>query len=103
MNKKNKAVDEYIAAFPKDVAKLLEKVRTTILKAAPKVEERISWRMPAYYQDGILILFAGHKKGSYGGMQCQKSKSKALQYQSMVTVLDRTKISRIRSVSGGLS
>jgi len=62
MNKKNKAVDEYITTFPKDVAKLLEKVRTTIQKAAPKAEERISWKMPAYYQDGILILFAGHKK-----------------------------------------
>ncbi len=62
MDKKNKAVDEYMAAFPKDVVKLLEKVRTTIQKAAPKAEERICWKMPAYYQDGLLILFAGHKK-----------------------------------------
>jgi uncharacterized protein YdhG (YjbR/CyaY superfamily) len=39
----------------------LKKVRATIRKAAPKAEERISYRIPAYFQNGILIFFAAFK------------------------------------------
>lgn len=53
-------VDDYIGTFPKDVTKLLEKIRTTIKKSAPKAEEKISWQMPAYFQNGILMLYAAH-------------------------------------------
>ncbi len=54
-------VDEYIGAFPKDVGKLLEKIRATIKKSAAKAQEKISWQMPAYFQNGILMLYAAHK------------------------------------------
>jgi uncharacterized protein YdhG (YjbR/CyaY superfamily) len=55
-------IDEYIAAFPPDVRSILAKIRLTIRKEAPEAEERISYRMPAFFQDGILIYFAAFKK-----------------------------------------
>lgn len=56
-------VDEYISRFPSDVQKTLEKIRTTIRKAAPKAEETISYQIPAYKLNGkMLIFFAGFQK-----------------------------------------
>lgn len=55
-------VDEYIAGFPPDVQKILKKIRATIRKAAPKAEESISYRIPAYKLNGVLIYFAAHAK-----------------------------------------
>jgi len=57
-----KDIDEYIAGFPKDVQKLLTRVRATIRKAAPRAKEGISYKIPTFYQDGgYLIYFAGYK------------------------------------------
>jgi uncharacterized protein YdhG (YjbR/CyaY superfamily) len=56
-----KNVDEYIASFPENLRTLLEEMRTTIKKAAPKCEEVISYQMPAYKYFGILVYFAGYK------------------------------------------
>lgn len=56
-------IDEYIAAFPGDVQKKLEQVRSTIKKAAPGAEEKISYGIPAFNLNGqYLIYFAGYKK-----------------------------------------
>jgi len=57
-----KNTEEYIAAFPKDKRELLEKLRTTIKKAAPAAEELISYGMPAFKLNGLLVWFAGHNK-----------------------------------------
>lgn len=58
-----KSVDEYITAFPKDVQTLLQKVRATIRKAAPGVEETISYQIPTFKLDGrYIIYFAGYKE-----------------------------------------
>src|SRR5476651_2077548 len=57
-----KTVDEYIAAFPKEVQEILEKIRTTIRKAAPAAEEAIKYGMPAFILNGNLIYFAAFKK-----------------------------------------
>lgn len=57
-----KDVDGYIAGFPLSVRELLETMRAIIRKAAPKAEEVISYQMPAYKQDGILVYFAGYKQ-----------------------------------------
>jgi uncharacterized protein YdhG (YjbR/CyaY superfamily) len=54
-------IDEYIAAFPPDVQAILEKIRLTIRKAAPQAKEKISYRMPAFTLDGVLIYFAAFK------------------------------------------
>jgi uncharacterized protein YdhG (YjbR/CyaY superfamily) len=53
--------DEYIAQFPDDVQKLLQKVRTVIKESAPGAVERISYAMPGFYLNGMLVWFAGHK------------------------------------------
>ncbi len=55
------SVDEYIAGFPEPVQKLLNTMRVTIMKAAPEAEEVISYSMPAYKQNGMLLYFAGYK------------------------------------------
>ena len=62
-------IDEYIAAQPEDLRPLLEKIRKTIRKAAPKAVEKISWRMPTFWQGENLIHFAAFKKhiGIYPG------------------------------------
>jgi uncharacterized protein YdhG (YjbR/CyaY superfamily) len=55
------SVDEYIAAFPADVQAVLRSVRATLRAAAPGAEERISYRMPALFQQGVLVYFAAFK------------------------------------------
>ena len=55
------SIDEYIAGFTPDVQRVLEKVRATIAAAAPEARERISYRMPAFDQHGILVYFAAFK------------------------------------------
>lgn len=54
-------IDEYIAGFPSDVQKILQRIRKTIQKAAPAAEEVISYSMPAFKLNRILIYFAGYK------------------------------------------
>jgi uncharacterized protein YdhG (YjbR/CyaY superfamily) len=58
---KPKDIDSYIAAFPKNVAVLLTKVRRAIRAAAPKATEVISYNIPAFRMHGILVYFAGFK------------------------------------------
>ena len=54
-------VDEYIDAQDESVKDILEAIRVTIKKAAPKAIEVISYGMPAYKQDGVLVYFAACK------------------------------------------
>lgn len=53
-----KTIDEYIGTFPEDVREKLEKIRQTIRKAAPEAKEVISYQMPTFRQNGILVHFA---------------------------------------------
>ncbi len=57
-----KNIDEYIASFSPDIQAILEKIRLTIRKAAPDAEETISYRIPAFVQNGVLVYFAAFKK-----------------------------------------
>ena len=56
-----KKIDEYIAGFPPDVQEILQKVRTTIRRAAPQAQETISYRMPTFKLEGNLVHFAAFK------------------------------------------
>jgi hypothetical protein len=47
-------IDEYIAAFPKDVQVILESIRQVIRKSAPGSEERISYGIPTFSLPYIL-------------------------------------------------
>lgn len=59
---KFKTVDEYLAAFPKEVSDRLKQMRMIVRQAAPKAEELISYNMPAYKLHGFLVSFAAWKK-----------------------------------------
>ena len=58
---KPKSIDEYIAAFPPKVQTILKKIRQTVRKNAPNASEIISYNMPAFRQNKILIWFAAFK------------------------------------------
>jgi len=60
-NQTPKTIDEYIAVQPAEVQPLLQAIRRTIHEAAPDAQETISYQMPAFKQDKILIWFAAFK------------------------------------------
>jgi uncharacterized protein YdhG (YjbR/CyaY superfamily) len=54
-------IDAYIAGFPVEIQQILEQIRATIRAAAPQATETISYQMPAYKLNRILVYFAAHK------------------------------------------
>jgi len=58
------------------VQAILESVRVTVREAAPESEEAISYRMPAFFQEGALVYFAAFKKhiGFYPPVRDEKLK-----------------------------
>ena len=56
-----KTIEEYIAAFPHEKQALLNAIAQSIRAAAPGAQERISYGMPAFFLDGILVYFAAWK------------------------------------------
>ena len=62
MPTKFQTVDEYIATFPAKTKKFLKDMRATIKRAAPGAEEAISYNMPAFRLDGMLVWYAGYKE-----------------------------------------
>jgi len=62
-SKAPKTINQYIARYPKDVQGIMQKIRMTIRKAAPRAEETISYAIPSFYLNGKgLISFAAWKK-----------------------------------------
>jgi uncharacterized protein YdhG (YjbR/CyaY superfamily) len=60
---KSQTIDEYISAFPKEIAEKLEQIRQLIREVAPDAEETISYDMPTFNLNGsYLIYFGGWKK-----------------------------------------
>ena len=55
-------VDDYIRQFPPEIQEILAAVRAAARAAAPDAEERISYRMPALFQDGAVVYFAAFKR-----------------------------------------
>jgi len=54
-------VEEYLNLFPKEQRNALERLRRVIKVTAPKAEEIISYGMPGYKQNGVLVYFGGFK------------------------------------------
>src|SRR5512138_3649708 len=54
-------IDAYIAAFPTNVQAVLKRIRSTIRRAAPRAQETISYNIPAFRSDGMLVYFAAFK------------------------------------------
>jgi uncharacterized protein YdhG (YjbR/CyaY superfamily) len=55
------SIDEYIAAQPAKSRAILRRIRRTIARAAPAAHETISYRMPAFTLNGVLVYFAAFK------------------------------------------
>jgi uncharacterized protein YdhG (YjbR/CyaY superfamily) len=53
-------IDAYIKSFPQEIQTLLEQMRATIKAAAPLATEVISYGIPAFKQNGMLVWFAAH-------------------------------------------
>ncbi len=55
-------VDDYMAGLSDGSRAVMEKLRTTIKAAAPEATETISYRMPAFKDQGrILVYYAAFK------------------------------------------
>ncbi|MES1218685.1 MAG: DUF1801 domain-containing protein [Bacteroidota bacterium] len=59
---KFKSVDDYISVFPVSTRSFLKEMRKTIKEAAPDAEEVISYNMPAFKQNGMLVFYAGYNE-----------------------------------------
>ncbi|HEX6270987.1 MAG TPA: DUF1801 domain-containing protein [Anaerolineales bacterium] len=56
------SIDEYIATFPDEVQRIMQKLREAIKTAAPEIGEKISYNMPTFTLNGkYLVYFAGWK------------------------------------------
>ncbi len=55
-------IDQYMDAFPASTQQILQQIRETIQKAAPGAKEKISYAMPAFELNGILVYFAAYEK-----------------------------------------
>ncbi len=59
-------VSEYLAATSPKARKALRQIRTAILKAAPGITERISYRIPTFDLDGKYLLYMAAFKDHVG-------------------------------------
>jgi uncharacterized protein YdhG (YjbR/CyaY superfamily) len=57
---KSTDVDAYIANHPPTVRRRLTEMRAFVRAAAPGATESISYRIPAYKLNGVLVYFAAH-------------------------------------------
>lgn len=58
---KFKNIDEYIFQYPKHIQIILQEMREIIHEAAPEAEEVISYSMPAFKMQDVLVYFAANK------------------------------------------
>jgi uncharacterized protein YdhG (YjbR/CyaY superfamily) len=60
---KPKTIEEYLAMFPKDIQRILEKLRQVVRETAPEATETISYDIPTFKLKGKgLISFGAWKK-----------------------------------------
>jgi len=57
-----KTIDEYIALFPIKTQEMLQQIRKSIQNAAPDAVEVLSYKMPAFKQNKVLVYFAAYEK-----------------------------------------
>ena len=75
-----KTMDQYIKSFPKDIQAILQKMRRTIHKAAPKAIEDIRYQMPTFrLNNKNLVHFAAWE--NHIGFYATPSGNKAFQKQ----------------------
>lgn len=55
------SVDDYISGFSPEVQVVLRRIREVVRTAAPDAQEVISYRMPSFRQNGVLLYFAAFR------------------------------------------
>lgn len=55
-------INHYHAQFPHNIQQTIEKLRKAIKQAAPKATEVISYNMPAFKLNGVLVYYAVNKE-----------------------------------------
>ncbi len=58
--KRFKTVDQYIASLSRHARSRCSEMRRAITQAAPSAREVISYNMPAYKLNGMLVYFCAH-------------------------------------------
>jgi uncharacterized protein YdhG (YjbR/CyaY superfamily) len=66
VTKKFETIEEYIESFPKDVQMILNKLRDTVRKAAPRAAESISYDMPTFKIEGKRLVYFSAWKNHIG-------------------------------------
>ncbi|MGH9591065.1 MAG: iron chaperone [Terracidiphilus sp.] len=59
--RKFQTVDEYISELPDRARDAVTRLRRAIRQAAPQAEEAISYNLPAFRWNGILVWYAAFK------------------------------------------
>jgi uncharacterized protein YdhG (YjbR/CyaY superfamily) len=54
-------IEKYISARPAPVRRILRRIRNVVRRAAPDAEETISYGIPAFTLNGVLLYFAAFK------------------------------------------
>lgn len=61
MNPKPRSVEEYISWYSPEIQEKLEQIRQVLLDALPEAKEVISYHMPAFKTQEVLVYFAAAK------------------------------------------
>jgi len=56
------SIEEYHSIFPQEIIEVLQQLRKAIKEAAPQATETISYGMPAFKQNRVLVYYAVHKE-----------------------------------------
>ena len=66
-NMKPASIDDYLRSVPEDRRRALEELRTKILSIVPDAQECISYRIPAFRVNGVVVagFCATARGGSY--------------------------------------
>ncbi|MBK0381054.1 iron chaperone [Mucilaginibacter segetis] len=56
------SVDEYLSALPEDIKRILMHLRGIVKEIVPDAEELISYQIPSYKHNGMLVGYAAFKK-----------------------------------------
>ena len=51
-------IDDYVAGAPAATRPILQRIRAIVREEAPAAEEKISYRMPAFFEGGAIIYVA---------------------------------------------
>lgn len=69
MKKQSASVAAYVQEQPPAIRKRLREIRSIVREVAPAATEKISYRMPAFFLNGVIVYFAAFRNhiGFYPG------------------------------------